>query len=372
MKETRRNIFVGLFTIVGLLALAMLMTSFGELPAFFGREDYELIITVNEPSGIAEGDQIMLSGVQVGRVLELRFRDSAHLDRGVEIVTAINKQFQIPNTAVAVVQPAGLGLGRGKVILRVLEGEAPPLSPGASIEGRMGSIWGDMIPDTLLDSVDKTVVQFGEFVQALTPVADDLHELLEKHTVEDVDNPTSEARRVTANLSTVIERFDATLRTFNETFGDERVREAWFRLVDNVDQMGTDARSAVKDIRITTESLRIDLKRITDKLESGVDDLSMTLSDATRQLRPALENAAHLFGALNRVVEGIEKGDGSAGMFVRDPRLYESLVDSGERLKELLDTIQRLMSRFERQGAIGVKIPTAVGNISRDIKVPDK
>ncbi len=372
MKEKRRNIFVGLFTIIGLFALAMLMTSFGELPRLFGRGDYRVIITVNEPSGISEGDQIYLSGVQVGRVLELRFLDAAHLDRGVEIVSAISKDFQIPNTATAVVQPAGLGLGRGKIILRVLEGEAPPFPPGAVIKGKMGNIWGDMIPDTLLDSVDKTVVQFGEFVGALTPVADDLHDLLERHTVGDVDNPASEARRVTANLSTVIERFDVTLRTFNETFGDERVRQAWFRLVDNVDQIGTDARSAVEDIRVTAAALRMDLKRITDKLEVGVDDLSLSLNEAADHLRPALENAAHLFATLNRVVEGIEHGEGSAGMFVRDPKLYESLVDSGERLKELLDTINRLMSRFERQGAIGVKIPTGIGDVPHNIKVPQK
>lgn len=361
---------VGLFTVAAFVALGFLMTSFGELPELFGSGDYELIIVVDEPSGVSEGDQIFLSGVQVGRVLELRFRDPAHLDRGVEIVTAINKDFQIPNTAVAEVQPAGLGLGRGKIILKVLEGEAPPLPPGSIIDGMMGSIWGDMIPDTLLDSVDKTVVQFGDFVAALTPVADDLHALLELHTVDQVDNPVSEARRVTANLSTVIERFDGTLKTFNDTFGDEKVRASWFRLVENVDTISVDAREAVADIRATTSALREDLKRISDKLEGGVDDLSLSLNSAATQLRPALENAAHLFNTLNRVVEGIERGEGSAGMFVSDPRLYESLADSGKRLRELLETIQRLMSRFERQGAIGVKIPTGVGPVSRDIKVP--
>jgi phospholipid/cholesterol/gamma-HCH transport system substrate-binding protein len=371
MQEHQRNTVVGAFMIVGLAAMAWLMTSFGELPALFGKGEYHLIIVVKEPSGVKQGDPIFLNGLQIGRVKELQFKDPDHLDAGVEIIGAIQKEYSVPDTATAYVQPSAFGLSSGRIDLRVQEGvDAPPLPEGEAIPGEMASVWGEMIPDTLLDSLDKTIVQFGEFVGALTPVADDLHVLFEKQTVDQVDHPSSDARRLTANLSTVIERFDQTLKTFNETFGDAEVRAAWFDLVANVRQMGADGSAAMEDLRVTTAALREDVKRISLKLEGGIDDATLAVNDIANELRPALENIAKLAASLMHIANAIESGEGTAGRLVNDPRAYESLVLAFNRLTDLIDTMQRVMSRFERRGAIGLDLKSGVGSVPYNVPIP--
>ncbi len=372
MDDLKRNTFVGVFMLVGLLALAWLMSSFGELPAFLGRGEYDLLIEAKDPTGIGDGTSIFLSGVQIGRVKELKFKDPQHLDSGVHIVGAIERDYVIPRTAWAVVQPAGFGLGRGRIDIKVLEGQdAPPLPEGEAILGVVGNPLGDMIPDTLLNSIDRSVAQFGNFVEALTPVAADLHLLLERHTVAAVDQPVDDARRLTANLSTVIERFDKSLKTFNDTFGDPQVKAGWLELFANVKQMSVDGRVALENINIMTAELRTDLDRISHKLESGIDDANDHIEAMALDIRPMLQNAAKLTASLLHLTSALERGEGTAGRFMTDARLYESLLLTAQRLTEMIDTIQRIAAKFERDGAIKVDARTSVGTFRKNVDIPE-
>ena len=372
MHELRRNTMVGLFMIVGLAALAWLMTSFGELPTFMGGATYEIKIVVKELKGIGQGAAINLSGVQIGRVKEVRFKDPEHLDAGVQIIGAIDQHYRIPNTATAIVQPAGLGFGRGSLTLDVVEGEqAPPLVAGEEIVGIMGGYFEGIIPDTLLVTLESTIARFGTLLEELTPVANDMHNLLQKSTVQDVDRPAHDARRITANLYTVVQRFDSTLKNFNETFGDPTVREGLLDMIDNVRQMSVDGRASLDNIRTTTADLRESLARISEKLEAGIDNANRRIDNVADDLRPVLLHSASLAASLNHIARTIEQGRGTAGLFVNDPRLYESLLLTSQRLTEMVDTIQRLAAKFELDGEIRLDVPVGPFRHNARLPIPD-
>lgn len=372
MSDLRRNTLIGLFMIVGLVALASLMSSFGELPAFLGGRTYDVKIVVKELTGIGEGAQVYLSGVQIGRVKEIQFKDLDHLDAGVQIIAAIDEEYRIPNTAAAIVQPAGLGLGRGYVTIDVVEGEeAPPLAPGEEIVGIMGGYFDGIIPDTLLATLETTIAQFGGFMEELTPVAQDMHDLLDKHTIEQVDDPADEARRVTANLYTVVQRFDTTLKTFNETFGDPEVRQGILDMFENLRQMSADGREALANISETTAELQSSLQRIATKIEGGIDDASRHMDEIATDLQPVLLHSAELAASLSRIARAIEQEEGTAGLFVHDPRLYESLLLTSQRMTELVDTIQRLAARFEMEGEIRLNVPVGPLRHRHTIELPE-
>lgn len=371
MDETRRNTLVGAFMVVGLGAMAWLMTSFGELPALLGAVEHDLVILVENPHGIGDGTPIFLSGVQIGRVKELRFKDLLHPDAGVEIIGSVQEKYMIPSTATAVVQPSGMGLGRGRIDLTVPEGTATALEKGGEIHGTMGSPWGDMIPDTLLDTVDRSVSQFGKFVESLTPVAGDLHNLLKIHPAAKVDALAVDGQTLTANISTVVERFDQTLKTFNATFGDPTVREGWLKLIANIEQMGNDARETLENIKTASVELRASLQSIGAKLEAGIVDTHDRMNEIAEEMRPILENTAQLTASLMRIADAMQRGEGTAGMFIRDPRLYESLLMTSERLEELADTMRRIFRKFELEGAIKVDFPTSLGTHRKSFDIPE-
>jgi ABC-type transporter Mla subunit MlaD len=363
---------VGGFMVLGLVALSWLMTSFGELPAFLGGKQYEVKMAVTQPSGIGEGAPIYLSGVQIGRVTELKFKNPASVEEGVHIVGSIEEQYRIPRNATAVVQPAGFGIGRGHINIEVPEGvPGAPVPPNGELAGKMGSVFQGVIPDTLLITVEKAAAQLGNFVEELTPVAEDLHDLMTRATIEDVDRPEGDPRRLTANLYTVVQRVDGTLKAFNETLGDPEVRAGLIEIVENVKQMSIDGREAFARMNTLTQELRQDIQNLSDRLGKGLDDANQSIHDIVDALRPTLEHTAQLSAALVRISTALEQGKGTAGMLVNDPRLYEAMLLTMQRLTEMVDTIQRLTAKFEMDGEIKVNVPLGPFRHRAAIKVPD-
>ena len=82
---------VGVFAILGIAALAVLSISLGKI-SLFPTPGYTLYASFDNISGLKTGDQVQLSGVQVGKVVhiglkDMRARVALRVDDGVEIDT---------------------------------------------------------------------------------------------------------------------------------------------------------------------------------------------------------------------------------------------------------------------------------------------
>ena len=376
MKETKRNILVGLFMLTGLGVLGALMLLFGERPEWLGGQEYVLEIRVEQLGGAAEGTPVRLNGVEIGRVESLRFEDPTRPDRGVSIVALIRKRYFVPSGARAVIYEAELGIGRGRIDILVPPGgggEPLPQDGQASIRGEMESMIRDIIPKSLLDSLERTIVLIGNFAGELTPVATDLHDLLKKNPVELVDNP-DELKRTTANFSTVVERVDQSLRHVNDVLGDPEVKSGVRESIVNVRRMTDDGRAAFADLRETAGTLKLGTARITTSVEQGVADVRQRMNVIGDKAVPVLENAAQLTANLNRASVDLAEGQGTAGKFLRDDRLYEKLVLFTERITDLVDIIRRIAAKTERQGYLDISAKTGVGPVpvKKDLYDPSK
>ena len=100
MKESMRNLLVGVFVVLSLGALAILMVWFGEAPEWLRTSEWDLSVTgVRELSGVGEGSPVRLNGVDVGRVKRLEFVNPNRPDQGVDIVSGIEEQLIFTNGA---------------------------------------------------------------------------------------------------------------------------------------------------------------------------------------------------------------------------------------------------------------------------------
>lgn len=90
MYATRTTqLIVGIFAILGIIALAILSISLGKI-SVFPTPGYTLYASFDNISGLKTGDQVQLSGVQVGKVgriglKDMRARVALRLNDGVEI-----------------------------------------------------------------------------------------------------------------------------------------------------------------------------------------------------------------------------------------------------------------------------------------------
>jgi phospholipid/cholesterol/gamma-HCH transport system substrate-binding protein len=93
---------VGIFAILGIVALAILSLSLGKIP-LFPPPGYTLFASFDNISGLKTGDQIQLAGVQVGKVVNIGIKDYR-----ARIAMRINEGVQIDDETIAAIKTSGI------------------------------------------------------------------------------------------------------------------------------------------------------------------------------------------------------------------------------------------------------------------------
>ena len=354
MSEARRNVLVGLFMVGGLGALGFLMVMFGEAPSWLGGAEYDLNIEVKEIAGVDEGTPIYLNGINIGRVASLSFKNPNAPAEGVVVAGKIKRRFDVPLGATAECIGPALGFGRGRVEIFAEGVGMERVEPKGTITGVTVNPLQDIIPETMLSSLEGTVIKIGDFAEELTPVAQDLHEILKKTPVSEVDDPAAAARQITGNLYTAIQRLDHVLKHFDDVLGDPAVKSAVREAIDNVLAMSADGKAAFADLRDTSANLKTDMSRVADNLDEAVDNFEDKVDQFAEAAMPILDDTARTSANLSVISSNLLEGKGTLGRLLTDDRLYEVLILSLDRARDLIDTLRRLFSRFEKKGRIGL------------------
>lgn len=368
MKESTRNLLVGLFIVASLTVLGVLMVWFGETPSWLGGSEWTLRITgVQELSGVGDGSPVNLNGVEIGRVKALEFEDPERPDLGVAIVTGIKNSYSVPRSAHARVYGATLGIGTGRIEICVEPGDTGELldKEFAAIRGEMHSIIGEMINKELVDTVERTIAHIGDLAAEATPVAHNLATLLDERTVADVSQPGAAERGVTANIATMVERIDDLAAHINTVLGDEHVQE-------DVKTVVSDLQNATEELRETVSLWKTESQKVSDNLNTGIDRTEENLEDSFVRLSDVLDNLDDATKSLAVTLRQVAEGHGTAGLLTHDERLYEAAVLSMERLSELIATLQRIAGKIEEDGAITLAKKTPVGTLTKEFPVGEK
>jgi phospholipid/cholesterol/gamma-HCH transport system substrate-binding protein len=93
---------VGIFAILGIVALAILSLSLGKIP-LFPPPGYTLYAAFDNISGLKTGDQVQLAGVQVGKVVNIGIKDYR-----ARVALRVNEGVQIDADAIAAIKTSGI------------------------------------------------------------------------------------------------------------------------------------------------------------------------------------------------------------------------------------------------------------------------
>jgi len=104
MKDKRLELGVGLFVLLGLAAVAYLTIQLGA-GALVGAETYPLEARFANTGGLNKGSTVMLGGVTVGRVEDIRLDPS---DFSAIVGMSILREVQLPADTMASIRTSGL------------------------------------------------------------------------------------------------------------------------------------------------------------------------------------------------------------------------------------------------------------------------
>jgi phospholipid/cholesterol/gamma-HCH transport system substrate-binding protein len=127
MGNSRVEILVGFFLIIGFLALGWLALQLGEVPWLTGTKTYMLSAEFNNVSGVKVGADVQIAGVTVGKVRQLALNKYKQAVVGMQIDNGV----AIPVDSVASVKSQGI-IG-DKYIQISLGGDESLYKPGEAI-----------------------------------------------------------------------------------------------------------------------------------------------------------------------------------------------------------------------------------------------
>ncbi len=357
MNEFRRNVMIGLFLVIGLAGLTWLVVMFGEAPTWIvGGRTYKVQAYFANVENVIEGDPVYMKGVRIGHVGAIGFRNPEHPEAGTALELEVQEKWRVPRSAQVIVELSAVGFARPLVKIVVPEGpteEFLPRDGSVPLYGEMVSAFDALFPKDLVATFQKAADHIGDLAKALTPVAEDLHDLIQPRSLELVDQPEVGAKRLSANLHTAVQRMDSALKHFNEILGDPNNKSNVRITLENMKEVSEQGKSVMADLKEVAKQARFvaeDAKELTGKMNKTVDKAGKQLDDVARALIDDAEKLGKFFDDLTVVSRQMAQGKGTAGKMLSDPELYDAMVLTFKRLQLTIDDLNSLVKQWQREG----------------------
>lgn len=307
---------VGAVVLAALVALGWMILKFSSTSAtsFFAHGTH-FQLTSARVDGVNEGSPLTYLGVQVGRVLGVR-REPNNAEVVVDAV--IDAPQPLPRNVIGMIR------------------QQSPLGSAATIS--LEPIDGKPSTETLQEG-DKIRAQFagsGVIPAEFTAIAT---EVRQQKLVEHMDELVMTIRQD-------LEKAGKTLDALNSITGESNFRD--------------DIKTTIANVRQTSERLnqfsgRLDeltneTRSTMGQIRTSVADTSQNVSAVSKSLDQRLEQIGVVLNQVQSITTKIDKGQGTGGQLVNDPRLYESMVDTSKELNETVRTLKRLAAQWEQEG----------------------
>jgi|RhiMethySRZTD1v2_1073278.scaffolds.fasta_scaffold39834_6 phospholipid/cholesterol/gamma-HCH transport system substrate-binding protein len=339
MREGVRNFMVGVTSIGGLGALAGLLMSFGELDRFTNPR-YAVTVVTADAAGLRAGGGVEFNGVPVG-VVNSVYTQSDDTLHPVRVKLGIDKEVALPSDVQASVATPLIG---GSSLLRFSSPGRPadqvaaplPKDGSAQVTAELSGGMFDAIAaalDERMKPLMESLEKFNKLADTFTSVGENVNTLMQPQSAEALaSGEPPNLRTAVIKINTAIDEATEGLRLAREWLGDEQLRNDVRGSVTKAGQLIEQATEAVDRYAKLAASLETDANDLTKRLANVADQMARTLEDVQTMARKA--NA----------------GEGSLGLMLNNPDLYNALTDAAVRLERTLVELQLFIQKVKAEG----------------------
>lgn len=288
-REISIEILVGLFMFTVLIALGVFTIVLSR--ENFLKKSYNYEFVFSEVSGLKEGDNVYLRGMNIGRVKQTTLEDSQ-----VHVYVTLNVPIHLRlGYRIEVVNASMLG---GKY-LKIYEGpeNAPPLGNNVTILGSP--------PVDVIEELGQAVKGIQAMIDSVNQGKGTLGKLLNDDTM--YNNMVS----VSEDLKMVGDRLEKGEGTIGKLFKDEEVYNDVHRLTAN-------------------------LREISDRLAAGKGTLGQLLSNDSS----VYDDFGATMKSVRSITEKVDKGKGTLGKLVDDSTLYDQATLMVKDMRAAIDDLR--------------------------------
>jgi phospholipid/cholesterol/gamma-HCH transport system substrate-binding protein len=357
MKDSTRNIAVGLTVMAGLVILAGVVFAFTGMAGFLAT-GYTIQVDMDSSHGVRAGDWVHLKGIRVGKVTDVNFTQGDP-KKGVTYLMRIEREYRLPATTRLVIATKGFS-GSAYLDLKTdgepieIDGEVPeylPMDRVVTIEGDAGGAGGgSLIPDEAKDALDalgSLGEDLGPAMKEFGDLARNLNKLLEGEEGQDQ-----------GNIRKTFARLDRVLAGMEAVFGDEQNQKNLSASLKNLAEASQAARETMGEIRqIASDAGSVveSAGEATRAVTSAAQTAGGRIDDLSESLLARAEDLSQLLQTLHKGARKLESGEGTAGKLLNDPKLFDNLVEATAQLDKLIQEMRGLVKTWKDSG-VGVQL----------------
>lgn len=295
MQKLTTEIKVGFFVIIAVIVLGYMTFKIGELT--FGREKGYLIYGVFESvAGLDIKSPVKMAGVTIGAIEGITLTDEK-----AKVAMKIVPDVKIRNGVVAAIKSESL---LGEKYLDLIPGKE---------EGFLKE--GDTIYKTVsVADLDSLITQLQDVAENIKSISSFFKETLgTPETQSSINQIITNLRNMTQSLSELTEKESGTIDTIITNLSE---------LIGQMRDIAEENKGPLKNVITNLEKISTDLGDIARENKAPLRDTMANLQVLSEDLKTS---APRLLNRVDRVVDKLEKGEGTVGKLLKEDGLYEKL-----------------------------------------------
>jgi phospholipid/cholesterol/gamma-HCH transport system substrate-binding protein len=295
---------------------------------------------------------VYVKGLEVGTVTQIKFVPGKAKEIRVEF--QVDNKIKVPDSSIAYIISTGL-LG-GKAIELDIPGPCTGeecAESGDALIGRNRNIITSMLGE---EDLEKSIDQLST---GLMKIIDSLDKALSQSEMrEGIGSMVNDVQNTLANVSELTASLNETVGNANSNFN--RSMDNIASITNNLKQNNARISNIVKNVEaVSTDLKEAEVGNTFQKANDAIDQTKGTLSS----LESRLDDAKQSIDGLNKIVQDLERGEGTLGKLLQSEDVYNNLQKSSKNLELLLQDIRLNPNRYIKVSVFGKK--------SDDYQVPE-
>ncbi|CAA0170457.1 ABC transporter, periplasmic binding protein [Tenacibaculum maritimum] len=297
--------------IVAVIIIALFVWGYNFLKGqdLFSSGTRHFFVEYNTIQGLNEASLVTINGMQVGKVIDIKFNPNPEKRGKLIVEIALDNDFQFSKNSVAKIYSASLMGGQNLAIIPKYEGEMAESG------------------DTLKGEVESDI--FSSVGEKLNPIQ--------------------------AKLEDVLVEADSLLIGLNQIL-DAKSRKSLNRSVLALETTISDVKGTLGGVKSIVDDSKNNLRATLSNAKKITDDFSKISEDLTKaNLGSTVKQLEETIAGVNELLANMKKGKGTLGKLMTDDKVYVNLTQASKEMEELLRELKLNPKRFMHFSLFGKK-----------------
>jgi phospholipid/cholesterol/gamma-HCH transport system substrate-binding protein len=332
MDERVMRFRVGVVALATIIVTVILVLMIGGAPTLL-QGKYPLYVYFEEAPGVSQDTPVRKFGIRIGKVKEVGF--ASPQEGGAIVTVEINDDVTIRNDETFRIDRGVLG----DAVLEVVKAQTPEpdVAPDAA-RGRGSALTGEVRPDPLA-IVANLEGGLATALKSIANTSDDIGELATR--VSDLlGNNEEQVVRIVNKMEQTIDRLANAVASTDELLSDPVLKENLKRSISDLPEVLTDAREAIGGLKTALAGVDRNLAN----LEGFTRPLGERGNRLVANLESSLNKLDRVMGDISAFSEGLNNSEGSLGMLMNNPDVYQQLNEAATRINGLTKQLEPILN----------------------------